>query len=96
MLGQLPWAAPEGAEPCAGVVVDELPLPVLVEPLPVLEDEPELLLVCACATIAPPPTMAPARPTDTRPLRIHFCMLHHLLSRSLVPGYETRDPLRDL
>jgi hypothetical protein len=40
----------------------------------VLEDEPELSLVCACATIAPPPIIAPARPTDSRPLRIHFCI----------------------
>ncbi len=76
MFGQLPWAAPVEAEPVAGVVVDELPLSVLVELLPVLEDELELSLVCACATIAPPPIMAPASPTDNRPLRIHFrfCM----------------------
>ena len=61
--------------PWAGVVVDELPLSVLAELLPVLEDELELSLVCACATIAPPPTMAAARPTDSKPLRIHFaCM----------------------
>jgi hypothetical protein len=49
MFGQLPWAAPDGAEPCAGAVVEELPLSV-VELLPVLEDELELSLVCACAT----------------------------------------------
>ncbi len=73
MFGQLP-CAPEGAVPCAGAVV-ELPLLVLDE-LSELVDELELSLVCACATIAPPPIIAPARPTESRPLRIHFhfCM----------------------
>ena len=56
------------------VVVDELPLSVVVELLPESVDELELSLVCACATIAPPPTIAPASPSDTMPLRIHFCM----------------------
>ncbi len=76
MLGQLPGWAPEGAWPWpwAGGVVDELPLPFVVELLPVLDDELELSLVCACATIAPPPIIAPARPTDSKPLRIHFCI----------------------
>jgi hypothetical protein len=75
MFGQLPWAPPEGAVPWAGAVVDELPLLVLDE-LSELVEELELSLVCACATIAPPPIIAPARPTDSRPLRIHFhfCM----------------------
>jgi hypothetical protein len=73
MFGQLPCAAPEGAEPCAGAAVDELPLSELEELLPELE-ELEPSLVCACATIAVPPIIAPARPTETKPLRIHFCM----------------------
>jgi hypothetical protein len=99
MLGQLPWAAPVVAEPVAGVVVDELPLSVLAELSELVEDELELSLVCACATcatIAPPPTMAPARPTDSKPLRIHFCMMHHLLSGWLVRSHPTRRALRDL
>jgi hypothetical protein len=63
--------------PWAGAVVEELPLSVVVELLPEpesVEDELELSLVCACAAIAPPPIIAPARPTDTKPLRIHFCI----------------------
>src|SRR3954451_10499160 len=89
MLGQLPsvgavpWA---GAEPCAGAVVDELPLSVVVELLPESEDELELSLVCACATIAPPPTIAPARPTDSKPLRIHFCMCITSSRHASCPG----------
>jgi hypothetical protein len=62
--------------PWAGAVVAALPLSV-VELLPdveSVEDELELSLVCACAAIAPPPSIAPARPTDTKPLRIHFCI----------------------
>ena len=61
--------------PWAGAVVDELPLLVLDE-LSELVEELELSLVWACATIAPPPIIAPARPTDSKPLRIHFhfCM----------------------
>ena len=74
MFGQFPWAPPAGAVPWAGAVVDELPLSVVVELLPESDDELELSFVCACATIAPPPTIAPARPTDSKPLRIHFCM----------------------
>ena len=74
MLGQFSWAPAAGAVPWAGAVVDELPLSVVVELLPESEDELELSLVSASATIAPPPTIAPARPTDSKPLRIHFCM----------------------
>ena len=75
MFGQLP-CAPEGVVPWAGAVVDELPLLLVLDELPELVDELELSLVCACATIAPPPIIAPARPTESRPLRIHFhfCM----------------------
>jgi hypothetical protein len=64
--------------PESGVVVDVLLLSELEDPE---LDELEPSLVCACATIAVPPIIAPARPTDTRPLRIHFCIGHHLLSR---------------
>jgi hypothetical protein len=84
MFGQLPWA-PEGAEPCDGAVVDELPLLGVVELLPELEDELEPPLVCACATIVPPPTIAPARPATNRPLRIHFCMYITSSRRSSFP-----------
>ena len=89
MLGQLPWAAAVPVEPWAGVVVDELPLLVLAE-LPELVDDELESLVCACATIAPPPIMAPARPTDSRPLRIHFCMCFTSpRSRYVLCGHET-------
>jgi hypothetical protein len=91
--GALPWA---GAWPCAGAVVDELPLSVVVELLPESEDELELSLVCACATIAPPPTIAPARPTDSKPLRIHFCMCITSSRRRRVPDHETHPALRGL
>ena len=90
MLGQFPWAPAAGACPWAGAVVDELPLPVVVELLPELEsveDELEVSLVCACAAIAPPPIIAPARPTDTKPLRIHFCICI-TSSRSACPGTQ--------
>lgn len=77
MLGQFPCAAPELEVPGApeGAVVDELPLSV-VDELPLVPElvELELSLVCACATIAPPPTSAPARPSVNTPLLIHFCM----------------------
>lgn len=95
MLGQLPCAAPEGAVPCAGAVVDELPLPVVVELLPELvEDELELSLVCACAAIAPPPIIAPASPTDTKPLRIHFCICITSSRSASCPEHTTRRALR--
>jgi hypothetical protein len=100
MFGQLPWAAPDGAEPCAGAgpragaVVDELPLSLVVELLPVVEDELELSLVCACATIAPPPTIAPARPIDSKPLRIHFCICITSSRSASCPGHETDRALR--
>jgi hypothetical protein len=94
MLGQLPGWAPDGAWPCpcAGGAVDELPLlSFAVELLPVLEDELELSLVCACATIAPPPIIAPARPTDSKPLRIHFCIcITSSRSACGVDDHETR------
>jgi hypothetical protein len=78
--------------PWAGAVVDELPLSVVVELVPELEsveDELELSLVCACAAIAPPPSIAPARPTDTKPLRIHFCIYITSSSAVLCAGDET-------
>jgi hypothetical protein len=84
-----------------GVVVDELPLLLLLlvldELLPELVDELDVSLVCACATIAPPPIIAPARPTDRRPLRIHFhfCMCI-TSSRTADARHETRRALRDL
>jgi hypothetical protein len=94
MLGQFPCAAPEGAVPGAGAVVDELPLSVVVELVPESEDELELSLVCACATIAPPPTIAPARPTDSKPLRIHFCICITSSRSASCPGHETDRALR--
>jgi hypothetical protein len=95
MLGQLPCAAPDGAVPWAGVVVDELPLPVVVELLPEsVEDELELSLVCACATAAPPPIIAPASPTDSKPLRIHFCIYITSSCSALCPAHTTCRALR--
>jgi glucose/arabinose dehydrogenase len=74
MLGQFPWAPWAGVpELPDGAVVDELPLSVVVDD-PELEDELEPSLVCAWATIAPPPTIAPASASDNTPLRIHLCM----------------------
>jgi hypothetical protein len=81
MLGQLPCAVPDGAVPWAGAVVVEL-LPESVE------DELELSLVCACAAIAPPPIIAPARPTDTKPLRIHFCICITSCRQCWVPSTQ--------
>jgi hypothetical protein len=97
MLGQFACAAPDGAVPWAGAVVDELPLSVVVELLPELEsveDELELSLVCACATIAPPPTIAPASPTDSKPLRIHFCICITSSRSALCSEHTTRRALR--
>ena len=95
MLGQSPGAVPDGAVPDAGMVVDELPLSVVVELLPEsVEDELELSLVCACATIAPPPTIAPASPTDSKPLRIHFCICITSSRSALCSEHTTRRALR--
>ena len=51
MFGQFPWAAPLPAVPegAVGAVVDEVPSVVELEPEPlvVVEDEPEVSLVCA-------------------------------------------------
>ena len=85
--------APDGAVPWAGAVVDELPLPV-VELVPEsVEDELELSLVCACATAAPPPIIAPASPTDSKPLRIHFCICITSSRCALCPAHTTRRAL---
>ena len=74
MLGQFPWAPWAGVpEFPDGAVVDELPLSVVVDE-PELDEELDPSLVCACATTAPPPTIAAARPTDNRPLRIQCFM----------------------
>jgi hypothetical protein len=99
MLGQLPWA---GA-PCAGApelpdgaVVEELPLSVVVDD-PELELEPSL--VCAWATIAPPPTIAAASPSDNSPLRIQclfMCITSSPVSSSSGGAHENRGALRDL
>src|SRR5215203_5650764 len=97
MLGQLACAAPDGPVPCAGAVVDELPLSVVVELLPEsVEVELELSLVCACATIAPPPTIAPASPTDSKPLRIHFCICITSFRRVVFRAHNTARPERHL
>jgi hypothetical protein len=46
MFGQFPWAAPLPAVP-DGAVVDDDPLELEPESLELLEDEPEVWLVCA-------------------------------------------------
>jgi hypothetical protein len=83
MLGQFPWAPWAGVpEVPDGVVVDELPLSVVVDE-PELDEELEPSVVCAWATTAPPPTIAPASVTVRRPLRIHFCICITSSRRSL-------------
>jgi hypothetical protein len=74
MLGQSSDDPSAGAPSCDGVVVAELSSSVVADEPSGLEDELEPSLVCACATIAPPPIIAPAIPSDNKPLRIQFCM----------------------
>jgi hypothetical protein len=76
MFGQFSGAAPPSAVP-EGAVVDEDPSVVELEPESpgvALEDESEERLVCACATMDPPPVNAVVSPTASALVLLHFCM----------------------
>ena len=77
MFGQLPCAFPAGAvESAAGAVLleESLDVPEESEAAVLLEsDDVELLeSVCADASAAPPPTIAPVSARASMPCRSHF------------------------